>query len=255
MRCYGKTVRIAALWLAAIWPAVAHADDDQVEELTTPLPEDSYVRLEPSYTFLAGGGGNTLLFTRALHTYHGWLVPGFGPAGALSGVRVDIGFQRIDSPTVHAIGLGKLGLAQASGMIYSWGSVGVGVAMALPTATNGAFGAGDLQVGPAMFGYVSAIPHAPMSLVVRTLFATGDSPPIATVLEPIVAYELSERFALTSNGQIDIDWFGHDERVPVNLRGGISIGDHWYVEAGPELVVVGSSRGELTLGIEADYFL
>jgi hypothetical protein len=159
----------------------------------------------------------------------------------------------IASPTVHAVGLGKLGIAQASGIVRSWGSFGAGVAMALPTATNSAFGANDIQVGPAMFGYLSAIPS--MSLVMRTLFATGSSPPLVTVLEPVVTVELSDTFALTSNGQIAIDWFAKAARVPVNLRAGASVSERWYVEAGPEIVVAGPGRGELTLDLEVDYFL
>lgn len=247
--------RIAILSLAVIWPIAARADEpaSPIDAFTTPLPQASYVRLDSSYTFDAAGGGETELLARGLVDFHGWLLPGLGPADAVSGLRIDVPIERIATPTAHAFGIGKLALAQLSGMLYSWGSVGAGVTMELPTATNSAFGASDVQVGPAMYGYLSSIPHVPISLLVRTLFATGQSPPIGTALEPIVTVTLSGAFALMSDAQIDIDWLAHEASVPVNLRAGYTFTQHWYIESGPQLMLTGSSRGEVTLDLEVDY--
>jgi hypothetical protein len=241
--------------LAALWPLAARADTNDVVIVTNPLPQESYVRLEPMYTFLDDGGEESQLLVRGVFTYRGWFVPGWGPSSAACGWRLDLPIQHVGTSTLHATGLGKLALTQLSGVIVSWGAFGAGVEMALPTQTNAAFGAGDVQVGPSLYGYVSVIPHVPVSLIASSLFATGDSPAIETILEPTVSVELGETFSLVSNGTIAIDWFAHGARVPVNLRLGYTVSDHWYLEAGPEIVAAGSSRGDVTLGFELDYFL
>ena len=132
--------------------------------------------------------------------------------------------------------------------------MGLGLGAALPTATSATFGAGDLQLGPAAYGYLAVIEQVPLSVVTQTLFATGGSPGIETIVEPTLAVELGDA-ALLSNAIIEIDWLAHDARVPVNLRVGYAFDQHWYVEAGPAVVVAGSTTGDVTLDAEIDYFL
>jgi hypothetical protein len=202
---------------------------------------------------LADGGSSSELLARGVLVYRGWLLPGLGPETMASGVRVDLRLERLATPQAHAVGLGKLEVLQLSGASFHWGGIGSGVATALPTATSSLFGSDDVQIGPACYAFLAAIRHVPSSLIVRTMFATGDSPAIETALEPSVAVELTDAVSLSSNGIIEIDWHAHDARVPINLHVGYAFTDHWYVEAGPQLVVAGSSRGDATIDFEVDY--
>jgi hypothetical protein len=242
---------------------VTHADDTSRDPesatLTTkvPLPARSYVRLEPEYTMVASGGNTSELLARGLLVYHGWLLPGLGPEDAASALRIDLPLQRSDTPTGRATGLGKVELLQLSGTSFGWGSIGSGLAMVLPTATSSVLGSDDVQLGPAFYGDLRSIPHLPLSLVMRSLFALGSassrSAAFETKLQPNVSVELRDDISLSSNGEIEIDWLAHTATVPVNLRVGYSFSRHWYVEAGPEVVVSGSSRGDVTFDLEVDY--
>ena len=217
--------------------------DSVLDDALNPLPQHSYVRLEPSYTLPAD---TTDVQVRAAFVERGWS----GSADSVLGVRADVSLGH----AAGTIGLGKVGLLGVAGITWPHGSIGAGLGAALPTATSATFGADDLQLGPAAYGYLAAIEHVPMYLITQTLFATGDSPAIETILEPSLAVQLGDA-ALLSNASIEIDWLAHDARVPVNLRIGYALDQHWYVEAGPAVVVAGSATGDVTLDAEIDYFL
>ena len=123
----------------------ARADD--VGTTTEPLPEASYLRLEPSYTF-AGGGESSELLARVAIVYHG-----------------------LGGPT--------------------------------------------------------------------------------TKLKPAVIGRLPAQMFLSSDGEITIT--GGGATVPVNLRLGRSFGKHVVVAVGPELVVVGDDRGDMTVRLQLNY--
>jgi hypothetical protein len=222
-----------------------------------PLPAQDYVRLEPAYTMLAGGGATSELLARALIVYDGSLVPRVGPEHSVSALRIDVPLRYAHTSMARATGLGDLELLALTGVAYGWGSIGSGLASILPTTTSSALDAGELSVGPACYGYLGAIPHVPIALVARTLFATGvasqRAPAIETILEPTVTVEINDEVSLSSNAYIELDWLTHDATVPVNLRVGHSFGKQWYIEAGPEIVVVGTSRGDVTYDLEVDY--
>lgn len=214
--------------------------ESALDDALNPLPQRSYLRLDPSVTLPSD---DSELLTRALLVAR-------GSHDAVFGLRIDLPFEHAAGTT----GLGKIALLGVSGIVWPHGSVGLGVGAALPTATSATFGAGDLQIGPAAYGYLAIIDRVPLSVVTKTLFATGGSPGIETSVEPTIAVQLGN-VALLSNATIDIDWLAHDARVPVNLRVGYAFNAHWYVEAGPAVVVAGSTTGDVTLDTELDYFL
>lgn len=214
-----------------------------LDDALNPLPQRSYLRIEPSYTLSADSAD---VLARAVFVERGWS----GSSDSVLGLRADISLE-------HATGttrLGKVGLLGVAGTTWPHGSMGLGLGAALPTATSARSGADDLQLGPAAYGYLAIIERVPMSVVTETLFATGGSPGIETIVEPAIAVQLGD-VALLSNANIVIDWFAHDARVPVNLRVGYAFDRHWYVEAGPAVVVAGSTTGDVTLDAEVDYFL
>ena len=247
MACVNLVVRRAsALWLAAGLHGVARADDDAASTIKIPVPPHSYVRLEPSYTMLSGGGSASALLARGLFVFD-------GPDGVASALRLDLSLERVHSTT----GLGDAELTELSGAVFGWGSIGAGLALIVPTATSAELGGGDLRIGPAFYVYVGAIQRAQASLVVRSPFAMGRgstrSPAIESQIEPIISVSVTDELCIVSSGQITVDWLAGTVNVPVNLRVGRSYGRHWYVELGPEVVISGPSRGDLTLDLEVDY--
>jgi hypothetical protein len=224
---------------------------------TEPLPAKSYVRLEPSYTFIEDGGHSSELEGRVLIVYRGWLIPELEPESIVSGLRVDLPLQHEATPKTEATGLGDLALLQLSGVEMSWGDVGAGLAAVLPTATNDNFGADATQLGPAWFVYVKAIPHFEVSVLMRTFFAvagTGSqSSTFYSKIKPALVLKLPHAFQLTSDGEAEVDWLADSGSLPVNLHVVHMLGSRVVVQLGPQVETIGSSRGNVTLDLRIDY--
>ena len=205
-----------------LWCAVARADD------TEPVPNASYVRVEPSYTW---PGGEELAL-RGLFVAHGERVA--------SAFGVDVAADRD--------GISGLALTQLSGVAHDWGVIGAGVSVALPTTS------GDpVRVGPAWFIQSSTLPIE-LSALARTYFAvsSGRGDAFVTRLEPSASVTLPGEFVLSSDGEIDIAWLAGAARVPVNLELAHPLGAHVVIRGGPEVVVAGRDRGAVKLDLQID---
>ncbi len=233
--------------------AVAHADD----VITEPLPKQSYLRLEPSYTFVRGGGSSSELHARGLLVYRGLFVPGLDPEKTVTGVVADLALQHESTSTLHATGVTDLELNYVSGITLAEGTFGGGLAVLVPTATSSAFGTGKVELGPACFGQVVAIPHVELSILARAFFSlTTDSDrstAFFTKLQPGVVVSLPSGYLLSSDGEIEIDWLAHSATVPVNLEVAHLLGDHVWIQVGPEIDVAGPDRGDVKIDVRIDY--
>src|SRR5262249_12887059 len=221
--------------IAQVATARADSEENPADE-TPPLPRDSYVRLEPAYT--AGDRGRqSTLHGRIVLVYRGLLVPELGAVHFATGLRADLTLRH-----ENTTGMGTLELLQVSGALFDWGAIGSGLAAVVPTAT---IGADVTQLGPAVFGQVIAIPHFELSLLVRALFGIemDRSNALTMRLRPVVALKLPERFALSSDGEMQIDLLADAYKVPVNLNIARRLGNV-VLQVGPELVVAGSDRGD-----------
>lgn len=248
--------RKALLAIALGTGRVAHADtsvDDSPEiDTTRPLPKHSYLRLEPSYTAPEAGGSSSELQGRGVVVYRGLLIPWIDPEHIDSGLRVDLGLEHDGSST----GLDNLEVNQISGVTAAWGVIGTGLVLVLPTATSEKFGSDSVQIGPAIFAKVHAIPHLELSLLARGFFtvagSTSATGAFAVKLRPTIAYHLPAHLVVSSDGEIELDWLADSSKVPVNLIVGRGFGSHAVVSAGPELEVAGRDRGDLTILLRLD---
>lgn len=220
--------------------ALAWADDTALPT-SLPFPKQSYLRLEPSYTFDDGGGQ---LFARGVLIYRGFAIPRVDADRFVSAVGVDLSVDHID-------GISDLDLTQLSGLVFGWGVVGIGVAAELPTAT-----AGDraTALGPALIAQYTALPHVELALLARTFFGVAGSTQSALVtrLEPAIVFALPGQFQLSSDGEIDIDWLAREVTLPINCELAHPLGDHVVVTLGPEVVVAGRERGSVKLDLRID---
>ena len=203
--------------LAAAAPARA-----DVETTAEPLPQKSYLRLEPTYVI----GGEAAVSGRGVLVYHGLGWPGLLPDDAVTGIRIEAPYDR---------GFGPVELLAVTGYHHRRNGFGVGIAADT-----------SLAAGPA--GFAQAVVHdeLELSVVVRELFGNG----AVTKLKPSVVVELPGHWFLQSDGELTID---DGTTVPVNLWVGRSIGEHWVISGGPEVVVFGATRGDVKLGVDVDY--
>ena len=243
MRARARVSAIACVAAAKIATA-----DDATIDTQAPLPEESYVRLEPSRTFAASGSDSSDLLVRAVLAYRGLLVPDAVSKYAVTGVRIDVPFEHVDG--ARAIELGRIGLLVITGPHDGRNAIGVGVAADLPTATNAAFGDDTLQVGPAAFVQL-AVARVSAGVLVRELLSSSSSRSV-TKLEPDVTIRLSENYSLSYGGEIWIAGRSGLTTVPVNAQLGRSFGRHVAVAIGPEIVVAGADRGDVRLFAQLD---
>jgi hypothetical protein len=214
----------------ALLLGTAAASADDVATTTLPLPKQSYLRLEPTYTF-DGGGSAAELAVRGVLVYPGWFLPQPDATRVISAVGVDLAFPP-----------GDVSLTQLSGVVFDGGIVGTGITIALPTH-GGRFG-----IGPAWFGQITT-PALDLALLARTFFATDA---LATRFEPAVVVHLPRQFALSSDGEIDVDWLARSYTLPLNLEVVRPLGEHVVIQLGPQVVIAGRDRGAVTLDLKID---
>jgi hypothetical protein len=220
--------------IVAYSAAAARAD---VDTETEPLPRQSYLRLEPSYNFSSDDGE---VLTRVVFVYRGLFCPGCGPDSTASGLRIDV-------PVIDG-GIGNIGLTEIAGLTANRNAFGLGAAVTLPTATAGEAG---LQVGPAAFAQLMAIPHLELSVLVRELISVTGTLPTTTRIRPGAVLRMPDGVFVSSDGELAIT--GDTTTVPVNLRLGRSFGTHVVASIGPEIVAEGPRRGDVTARLQLNY--
>jgi hypothetical protein len=193
-----------------------------VEATAEPLPKQSYLRLAPTYVI----GGDGAVTGRGVLVYSGLGWPGLLADDAVTGLRVDMPYKH---------GFGPVELLAVTG--YHRGRDGFGIGIAADTS---------IEAGPAGFAQAIFRNEIELSFVVRELFGRG----AITKLKPSLVVELPEDWFLSSDGELTID---DATTVPVNLRIGRSFGEHWVISGGPEVVVFGTTRGDVSLGVDLDY--
>jgi hypothetical protein len=242
---------VRALAVVLLCGSTAYADE--FAESTAPLPADSYMRVEPSYTITENGSASQLL-GRGVLVYRGMLIPGFRADRMVSAFIAEAALEHERSARSDAIGLADVELAHLSGIKLGENVVGMGIAVVLPTATSSAFGGDRFRIGPAWFGQIE-VGDFELSLLARTGFAVtgGDrAAALTTRLEPTVTVTLRKGWYLSSDGEIDVTWLADSAVVPVNMEIGYTIGDRVLIQLGPELVVAGAGRGDLKIDFRID---
>jgi hypothetical protein len=223
---------------------------------TVPLPRTSYLRLEPSYTFMADGGHESELHMRVFVTDRGD-EPGNHSREMVWSIAFDLDVDREVTPTMHAAGLDDLEITPLWGIRTKWGLVGGGLAISVPTATDRALGSGVARVGPAWFLQSSVVPHLVLSMLMRCYFATAaaddGSAALLTKIEPGIAVKLPDRFLLSSTSKIEVNWLASRARFPLDLQVGHQFGRRAVISLGSEVDVAGRERGDVKLELMLDY--
>jgi hypothetical protein len=238
--------------ILAIDPAAAD-EPAPIESPLLPLPRQSYVRFDPSLTWFDDGGHAAELDLRGVLAYRGWLVPALDAERVSSALGVDLALHHERAAT----GLGDLELTQLSGVTFGWGTVGAGLVLGLPTATNDRFGSGAARLGPAWFFQAAPTSQLDVSLLARTFVAfagaAATEAALETKLEPGIVVTLARSLFLSTDAEIEINWLAHTGRFPINLELGVQLGSHLLIQIGPGLDVAGRERGSVTIDMRIDW--
>jgi hypothetical protein len=244
------------LLLLSLARAVA-ADEPSVQKATNPFALVNTLQLEPRFVVVHAGGNEEQLELLVGVAYHALWIPGVKVSDVYSFARLEMYGESKNQPNHLVIGLEDwLGLLLAV-KPFSLGSLALGVATELPTATNAALGAQEFELGPATGAMLTRVHNLQVGFLGRFLFSVaGATPDLGYVLfQPLLTYHLPKNFFFKSDGIMNFD-FRHSPHatVPVNLHLGHGFTDRLVLSAVVEGVTTGSGRGNVTVKLNLNYF-
>jgi hypothetical protein len=250
---------MGALLLATLLTSGSSADPEHSEATLNPIAIENLLRLEPTYKNLAAGGNETDALLRATVAYRDFVIPGLLPSDQFYSVfRFDAPFASKNMSAEMSAGLQDVTALEALCHGFSWIDVGVGLSMTFPTARASALGDGKYQLAPTLGAVVRTVPHWRFAFLAQNFFSVaGDaSRPSLNYLsfQVIVGGHLTDGFLLTSDPTMKFDWLkGGAATIPVNLQAGYEFGNRMTILLGPEWVITGSGRHDLSVLLKVDY--
>jgi hypothetical protein len=257
-----RLVTLACAVCAGAPAPAANADEKASPEtlantIRSDLAPRNLLRLQPSYRWLNDGNSTDLLVRLRLR-YHGVILPGLDLPPFFSLLRVDFRLRSLNRSKASAGGLADMDLIDLVTCQAGWGVIGFGLAAVLPTATDGALGAGVFQLGPAAGLLVERLHPLALDLLVRS-FSTvaarhGRETVTETLIRPGVAVSLPTATTVRVQSESVIDWEnGGRTRVSIETLVGHAFTKHLALELGGEVIVAGPTRGDGRVLLRVDF--
>jgi hypothetical protein len=151
-----------------------------------------------------------------------WL-PDFVPRSIFRPTIPIVTTADIDGGPQGTTGLGDVAWVYIFAMDHDWGSLGIGGAGALPTATDHRLGARKWTLGPSLFGIYTKIPKVQLGALVFNTFDVGGSGPNdvnSLAIQIIANYHWGDGwFAGWGDQAFTFDWENNGAAyVPLSLR-------------------------------------
>jgi hypothetical protein len=242
---------------ATLIAGAAHADlpvpwvpknaEEAAVAASAPIVPVRTLELRPAFTDIHTGGNASSLVIRTDLPMPYALVPGLRLGKIYSILRIDLPVISLNTPQLHATGLGDTTVFDSGVYPFRHGAVLVGIGMILPSATNAALGLGQLQLGPS--GGIAWAPtrRLGLSVLAANFFSVASAtprPPIDVLaLQPWVVVWLPRAFFLLSDPILTFDWNrGGHATVPVNLAAGHAFTHRLVLSLEPEWIATGDGR-------------
>jgi len=229
-----------------------------IEDTDDPLIFVRYIQVKPEYTHIDDGGWNYTQTNRILIPFEGTLIPGVRLDKTYTLVRLEAPLLYQNTKELTTWGTQDFILLDIAGVPTSFGAVGIGPLVSMPTASQHAFGSGKWSVGPAAGITVRSIEHYKLSVLLQQFFSiAGDSsrPPVSALwVQPILARDLPNAYFLTCDPIFKFDWRNTTATFPVNLQIGKAFNRDLTVSLGPEYNVAGPGTGNWLVKATVNYF-
>jgi hypothetical protein len=72
-------------------------------------------------------------------------------------------------------------------------------------------------------------------------------------LQPLASYRFTEALFMSSDPVMEFDWQADRSTVPVNFQIGYRFSHHLSLALGPEWVVTGNGKNDITVNLTIDY--
>jgi hypothetical protein len=240
-------------------PWVPKDADEAAIAASAPVVPVRSLQLRPSFAILRSGGTLTTLVIRTDLPMRYVLVPGLRLGNVYSIVRVDLpAIMTLDTPRLHASGLGDITAFDSAIKPFRWGVVLAGFAMIVPSATRAALGLGQLQLAPTGGFAVKAARHFGFAVLWANFFGVTGATRLRSIdalaVQPYVVLTMPKAFFLLSDPIWTFDWNrkGH-ATIPINLAVGHAFSAHLALDLQPEWVATGDGQNNVLIRANLDY--
>lgn len=232
-------------------------EEKAINETDDPLVFARLIQVKPEYTHIDDGGWNYTEVNRLLVPFDGTLVPGVRIGKTYSLVRLEAPFIYQNTHALTTWGTQDFILLDIVGVPTSFGAVGIGPLVSIPTASEHAFGSGKWSVGPAAGITVRSIQDTKLSVLFQQFFSiAGDSSraPVSTLwVQPIFMRSFPSAYFVTIDPIFKFDWRNTTATLPVNLQLGKAFNQNLTASLGPEYDVAGPGTGNWLVKATVNY--
>ena len=208
-------------------------------------------QLQPNYTVFHGGGQQLDLMTRIIMPFDGVYLPFIKTKNKdyFTMVRIEIPLisQTYDSVSEkNATGLGDINISEALAIKFSWGKIGFGPCIGIPTATNPVLGSGKWTAGLAAVAIYTKPKHVMLGVFMNQYFSYAGSPSRPAknymTVQPFIDFVFNKGYFIMINPIITFDWQNDNYTVPLALGFGKAFAKNISAYIMPEYIVSGPTN-------------
>lgn len=192
-----------------------------IDATENPNPFTTDLVLQPTYNHIETGGRSYTQVNQLIYPYSSTVIPGVHVKELHSWFRFEFPFIYQVSPGLNQFGLQDFTFIDGVVKDTSFGAVGIGADLSIPTATYSAFGTGKWSIGPSAGITFRSIDRLQLGLLVQQYFSfAGDSnrPTQSYMyLEPVVKLYLPNYIFLISDPKMEFNWQSGNSTIPINL--------------------------------------
>ena len=225
-----------------------------------PLAFVTKIQMQPNYTWKDNGGDQFYLIARMLQptaTIGLPFIKSDDPSKIYTIYRLEVPIVSQTFPenkqVLDATGISDLVLLDAVVFKQSWGLLGVGAGLIIPTASPDILGTGKWSMGPIFVALNTKTPGLQWGILGQQFFSIagdGDRPSQNFMLfQPIFNKILGKGKFLQFSPIMKFDWEQGDYNIPVSIVFGKAFARNLTMSIGPEYVLSGPNKGDFTLRV------
>ena len=241
---------------------IAQEDDKHTEaskaadDATNPLAFVTKLQFQPNYTFKDNGGDQFVLISRIMQpskTIGLPFIKSKDPSKIYTIYRLEapIGSQTFPNNNGDATGLTDFVFIDVIAFKKSWGIMGIGPAIILPTASSDALGSGKWSAGPVatiLYKKKKGWTFGVLAQQFNSFAGDSDRQDVNRMLfQPIVTRIFKKGYFANFSPIMVFDWENDSYNIPIGFNVGRAFAKNLSMFIGPEYVVSGPNQGDFTI--------